>query len=176
MRNILFKARVKSADYASFPGEWVQGCFCETYAPRSETEEIRAITNTAYCYRRSHMNTAHYLYNKDLCTWFEINAETLCECTGIQDKDKNLIFENDILLYQDLGGRQIYGIIRYGKYCPINGITEHIGFYVDWQDSEDTRWNGLLRNDLCYWVYAEKCNIIGNIFDNEHYEKTIKSQ
>ena len=89
-----------------------------------------------------------------------INDEsTICQCTGLKDKNGKLIWENDIIKYH-FGNA--YAQIRYGAYqsCFDSQKTEHIGFYVDWSESRN------YRKDLGYWINMVSAEVIGNIFDN----------
>lgn len=89
-----------------------------------------------------------------------INDEsTICQCTGLKDKNGKLIWENDIIKYH-FGNA--YAQIRYGAYqsCFDSQKTEHIGFYVDWSESRN------YRKDLGYWINMVNAEVIGNIFDN----------
>ena len=90
---------------------------------------------------------------------FEIRPETICQCTGLKDKNGKLIWENDIVKYH-FGNA--YAQIRYGAYqsCFDSQKTEHIGFYVDWSESRS------YRKDLGYWINMVNAEVIGNIFDN----------
>lgn len=89
----------------------------------------------------------------------EIDINTLCQYTGLTDKNGNKIWENDIVKYHF--GEEV-APVRFGKYqsCFDSAKTAHIGFYVDWNN------NKALRKDLGYWVNMIDCNVIGNIFDN----------
>ena len=90
----------------------------------------------------------------------EVNSKTICQCTGLKDKNGKLIWENDVIKYH-FGNE--YAQIRYGAYqsCFDSQKTEHIGFYVDWSENRN------YRKDLGYWINMVNAEIIGNIFDNK---------
>lgn len=97
---------------------------------------------------------------KDGSKW-ACDSETLCQCTGLKDKNGKLIWENDIVkdLFSDACAR-----IKYGSYqsCFDSTKTEHVGFYVNWSGKYAKRY----RKDLGYWINMVNAEIIGNIFDN----------
>lgn len=134
-RKILFKA--KRIDN----GEWVEGYYQKKY------DEIG--------------RERHYIF---LCEshivweYAEIDINTLCQYTGLTDKNGRKIFENDVVKYHF--GDDV-AQIKFGKYqsCFDSQKTFHVGFFVDWQ-------KGYMRKDLGYWVEMIDCNIVGNIFDN----------
>ena len=98
---------------------------------------------------------------------FEVRPDTICQCTGLKDKNGKLIWENDVIKYH-FGNA--YAQIRYGAYqsCFDNQKTEHIGFYVDWSESRN------YRKDLGYWINMVNAEVVGNIFDNpELIKETI---
>lgn len=90
---------------------------------------------------------------------FEVRPDTICQCTGLKDKNGKLIWENDVIKYH-FGNA--YAQIRYGAYqsCFDSQKVEHIGFYVDWSESRN------YRKDLGYWINMVNAEVIGNIFDN----------
>lgn len=90
---------------------------------------------------------------------YEIDPTTICQCTGLKDKNGKLIWENDVIKYH-FGNS--YAQIRYGAYqsCFDSQETEHIGFYVDWSESRN------YRKDLGYWINMVNAEVVGNIFDN----------
>ena len=92
---------------------------------------------------------------------FEVRPDTICQCTGLKDKNGKLIWENDIVkdLFSD-----VYAQIKYGSYqsCFDSTKVEHIGFYVNWFG----RYAKSRRKDLGYWINMVDTEIVGNTFDN----------
>lgn len=106
-------------------------------------------------------------YASDLYA-IEIDPNTICQCTGLTDKNGNLIWENDIVkdLFSDACAQ-----IKYGSYqsCFDSTKTEHVGFYVDWSGKCAKRY----RKDLGYWINMVNAEVIGNIFDDPELIKEI---
>lgn len=98
---------------------------------------------------------------------YEVRPDTICQCTGLRDKNGKLIWENDVIKYHF---DNAYAQIRYGAYqsCFDNKKTEHIGFYVDWSESRN------YRKDLGYWINMVNAEVVGNIFDNPELSESEK--
>lgn len=113
-----------------------------------------------YLYRLSENNPPFIMLRK-YGESYEVDEHTICQCTGLRDKNGNLIWENDVVkdLFSDACAQ-----IKYGSYqsCFDSTETEHVGFYVDWSGKYTKRY----RKDLGYWINMVDAEIIGNIFDN----------
>ncbi len=138
-REILFKA--KRIDN----GEWVEGFFFKY-------EGKCYITNTSETY-------ISVIYTEESVTDFnlrayEVNPETVCQYTGLTDKNGKRIWENDIV-----------GFLDASQYD--NGYSEHycIG-QVIWD--EETISFQVTERLSCesYEALDGDCEVIGNIFDN----------
>lgn len=115
-REILFRAKLK--DWKTNPNHnrWVHGF----YLKRKET---------TYCfsedYEKYPVKTLHFIAEECMTDWglpndfrlYEIDPDTLCQYTGANDKENNMIWENDCL------GHRL-NIVEYMRdgFC-INGDT-----------------------------------------------------
>ena len=119
----LFKA--KRADN----GEWVQGYYYQIW---ENGYILWGMTN-------------------DVPNMIEVDVSTICQCTGLKDKNGELIFENDIierLGIHDINGPSI-GIIEYD--------VENTSFLIHWTD---------IANYSPTFHWKNRIGVIGNIFDN----------
>lgn len=90
----------------------------------------------------------------DIPNMIEVDLSTICQCTGLEDKNGKLIWENDIVMEESNTAPIKFGM--YGSHFDY-GIN-NLGFYVNF--AMDT----YLRQDIGYW--HKKVEVIGNIFDN----------
>ena len=130
MREILFKA--KRIDN----GEWVEGCYLLSGG--------------------KHFIYAEYIehYCMPVIIKAEIIPETLCQLTGLCDKNGNKIWENGIVNHNGE-----YAPVKFGRYCSsFDYGSYNFGFYVDFP--EET----FYRKELGYW--CGKVKVAGNVFDN----------
>lgn len=104
-------------------------------------------------------------FDERYCDWIEIDFKTLCQYTGLNDKDGHCIFENDILDAVDYRVRK--GVVKFGLYKQCDMASDYEcgnqGFYV-WFDVKKT-----LRPDIYYW--HGNSAVVGNIFDNPELVK-----
>lgn len=80
---------------------------------------------------------------------YEIDPSTICQCTGLKDKNGNLIWENDI----------------------VNCLAEECCGYIGWNEDEAGFYFNVLLEDGTYeeehiYDYVDCMDVIGNVFDN----------
>lgn len=128
----LFRGKAKcivgTYNFGKEDGEWVEGslrCDCGKYTIfQFETD------------------SADYIA-------YEVDPLTICQCTGLKDKNGKLIWENDI----------------------VNCIDEECCGYIGWNESEAGFYFNVLLEDGSFeeehiYDYQDCIEVIGNTFDN----------
>ena len=123
MREILFRGKRKDNS------EWIFGEYITIY----DDQKYKAIKTCI------ELNTGIY----------EVDPDTVCQYTGLLDKNGKKIFESDI--------------VQNAEFCPDN---EGYGV-IEWNDDEAMF---VVDADYCYYdfyhIYGAELEVIGNVFDN----------
>lgn len=137
MREIAFKA--KRIDN----GEWVEGFYIKKYDGTGKSR--------------------HYIYiSKGCIVWeyAEVDANTICQYTGLTDKYGNKIWENNVVKRYNANGDEwkISKIVWADHSLNMGWCIEDVKSLTEY--SNRLFKVGFDVND------TEKCEVIGNIFDN----------
>ena len=84
---------------------------------------------------------------------FEVRIDTICQCTGLKDKNGKLIWENDVVAYWD-------------TYSTENGQAEADCDGKGVWDDETISFQVTNRLSAESYEVLDGCSVIGNIFDN----------
>lgn len=155
-REILFKA--KRLDN----GEWVEGYLFEfqpcQYMICDKKEYERSSTLPVLCFFR--------------CCGYEIDPDTLCEYTGLTDKNGKRIWENDILMGH--GNDRDLSKVLFGKFYVIdvetlNKVDEVIGWHTEVIETDTLS----KCEPFClpmpltdFYIKRSEFEVFGNEFDN----------
>lgn len=141
MREILFKA--KRVDNS----EWVEGYYFKAthhwhkHGMHEDWIAVDTIQNGGYCNVRGK---------------YAIIPETLCQFTGLYDKNGKRIWENDIIFdtyYKKLG------VVKFGMGTFDSGIYRYYGWHYESEGSVD-------HHELYKYDELVDFEVLGNIFDN----------
>lgn len=98
----------------------------------------------------------------------EVDINTLCQYTGLTDKNGNKIWENDVVevwwnqptLEEDYEPPKYKAVIEFGNPNSLYSWGYQLRFLEDFP----------FNNDILLWIDMEEagayCEVIGNIFDN----------
>ena len=130
-------------------GEWVEGYYVRGL-DMYENEVHLIFEPTTMFY--SHGETDGFV---------EVDQSTICQYTGLKDKNGNLIWENDIVKCVDVNAEtEFFAVVEFGN---------PNGFY-SWGYQLKHIWGDESNLDILLWIDMEEtgatCEIIGNIFDN----------
>ena len=154
-REILFKAKRKDN------GEWVEGYYIyhikRTICPLGDSvkseDEQHVIMQDSFSDWNMPRDTVVY----------EINPDTICQYTGLTDKNGQKIWENDIVSNEWCFSRG-KSIVKFGEYkdyhMPERYQCGNYGFFLEHMHQNDFG----VRKDILY--FSCKCEVVGNIFDD----------
>lgn len=112
--------------------------------------------------------------------WNEIDPSTICQCTGLRDKNGKLIWENDILMCYDNTDNLVK--VAYGEFDVIDADSLNvsdsvIGWHHEVVSMDALKKYELLRYDMLplteYYIQLMESKRIGNIFDNPELIKEV---
>ena len=128
MREILFRGKRRDN------GQWVEGAFCpkNSEGPFSPMKDDPSIIK---------LDKPHDGF------WFAVDGDTVCQYTGLKDKNGKQIFEGDIVMGRDFSEGDGFGVVEWNDGA----------FEVNNQSSTGTFHEN-------YW--GQDLEVIGNIHDN----------
>lgn len=128
-------------------GEWAQGNLIRSNDAEVGYEAIVIPTNDSNMYTKGVSRGDLGFEN-----WHRVNETTICQCTGLKDKNGKLIWENDVCDRKE----QYPEIVEYrdGDWTLDYSYASH-------------KESGTCYCNLGFYVKERKCiEVIGNIFDN----------
>lgn len=94
----------------------------------------------------------------------KVIPETVCQYTGLKDKNGNMIFEGDIVKndWCFMKGNSVVKLGAYKSPDMGNGYMQgHLGFYLEHIDKSESKTS---RKDIMF--FANNCEIIGSVHSN----------
>lgn len=96
----------------------------------------------------------------DVPNMIEVDPTTICQCTGLKDKNGNLIWENDIIKTFDAGE----------EWCLSKIIFADTSLGYGWKTTDIkslSKYNNNLFKEVSFGSFDSKSvEVVGNIFDN----------
>lgn len=128
-------------------GEWVEGKLFDDGLIGSNRMFVGGIVI------EKHKGTADNRWNITGIDFCEVDSETVCECTGLEDKNGKLIFEDDIVKTTEYG--KVIGYSNVNDYDVFKIVYVPAFFKLENKDRE-----------FLIGEYSKHLEVIGNIHDN----------
>lgn len=129
-------------------GEWVQGNLIQSCDATDGWESIIIPVKNSNMFTK---HIGHGYGNLGFENWYRVNPSTICQCTGLKDKNGKLIWENDIV--KDKNGN-LYKAFWQDNYYQFSWIcikSNSLPVGAKWD---------------FYSIKSFEIEVIGNVFDN----------
>lgn len=148
-------------------GEWVQGNLVWSNDAEDGYRAIIIPTNNSNMFTKGGAKGDLGFEN-----WYRVNENTICQCTGLKDKNGNMIWENDIVRFKHEKFDFDDGLEPFERTCLPNK-KEYKRNYVVELCNTSTHYGLRFRNGSI-WFMVHKMTavmhdteVIGNTFDNK---------
>ena len=165
-REILFRAKLKDWKINSEHNRWVEGFYLKR-------------KKTTYCftedYEKNPVNTLHFIAEERMngleLPLHEIDPETLSEATGLSDRHKTRIFENDIVEFVSSPKHSNKYLIWWNKEMSLIDAVPLDNISFNGNDYFNSYYPNFRYETFCVmmqdsWGDFSDVKVIGNIIDN----------
>lgn len=138
-------------------GEWVQGALLD---------------GESHCLIGQEIKFSPYIEHECKIVGYEVDRNTICQCTGLKDKNGKLIWEKDIVRFKQEKFDFDDGLEPFERTCLPNKKEYKRNYVVEFCNTP-THYGLRFRNGSIWFmvhkmtVVMHDTEVIGNIFDNK---------